>query len=53
MKRFFKRVGWLVGTLTTLVSFILILLVFFVIFINPISHWAIEKYAPIFWVGKC
>lgn len=48
MKRFFKRVGWLVGTLTTLVSFILILLVFFVIFINPISHWAIEKYAPDF-----
>lgn len=48
MKNFFKKAGCLLSGLMAFAGLIVLGLVLILLFLNPIAHWAIEKYAPEF-----
>lgn len=42
----FRKAGCLVSGLASLAGLLILLLVFLLLFVSPIAHWAIEKYSP-------
>lgn len=48
MIRLFRRAGCLVSALVSVAGVLILLFLILLFFISPITHWAIEKYAPDF-----
>jgi len=46
MKKLIQKAGCLLSSLIAFAGFILLVLILLFLFISPIAHWAIEKYAP-------
>lgn len=48
MMRLFRRAGCLVSALVSIAGLLILLFLILLFFISPITHWAVEKYAPDF-----